>query len=51
MNTEINVTEGNNGTMPMASLCVVLNNVMGGLERDVAVNLSTTPGTAGVQLQ
>ena len=49
MNTELNVTEGNNGTLPMAPLCVVLNNVMGGLERDVALNLSTTAGTAGVQ--
>ena len=40
--TQINITEGTSG-----EICIVLENVAGGLERNVSVTLTTTAGTAG----
>ena len=40
--TEISITEGTSG-----EICIVLENVAGGLERNVSVTLTTTAGTAG----
>ena len=40
--TEISIAEGNT-----SQICIVLENVLGGLERDVSVTLTNTAGTAG----
>lgn len=48
MSTEVSILEGDGGAMPTVPVCVILEDVMDGLERDVALKLSTTTGTAGV---
>ena len=42
LETEITITEGNS-----SEICIVLENVAGGLERDVSLTLTTTAETAG----
>ena len=44
--TVLSVEEGDSEEESVA-LCVVLENAFDGLEREIAVNLTTTPGTAG----
>ena len=41
--TQITITEGTSG-----EICIVLENVAGGLERNVSVTLIITAGTAGI---
>ena len=48
MSTEVSILEGDSGAMPTVPVCVILDDVMDGLERNVALKLSTTTGTAGV---
>ena len=45
--TDISTPEGNNGETMTVNLCVHLTNIMGGLQRDVVLNLSTVEMTAG----
>ena len=45
--TDISTPEGNNGETMTVNLCVRLTNTMGGLQRDVVLNLSTVEVTAG----
>ena len=45
--TDISTPEGNNGETMTVNLCIQLTNVMGGLQRDVVLNLSTVEVTAG----
>ena len=42
--TEISIIEGNSG-----EICIVLENVAGGLERNISLTLTTTTGTAGTK--
>jgi len=44
--TVLSVEEGDSEEESVA-LCVVLDNAFDGLEREIAVNLTTIPGTAG----
>ena len=44
--SQLSVSEGNNGTTPL-DLCVHLTDIQGGLDRDVALSLSTTTSSAG----
>jgi len=45
--TDISTAEGNSGEMTPVSLCVSLTNIMGGLNRDVVLRLTTVALTAG----
>jgi len=45
--TDISTAEGNSGEMTPVSLCVSLTNIMGGLNRDVVLRLTTMALTAG----
>ena len=46
--TDISTPEGNSGEMrTVMNLCVSLTNIMGGLDRDVVLRLTTVPLTAG----
>ena len=48
MNTEVSITEGDSGSMPTVPVCVILDSIMDGLDRNVTLKLSTATGTAGV---
>ena len=45
--TELSVVEGDAGSESTVELCVVLDNAFNGLERNIRVNLTTVPHTAG----
>jgi len=45
--TDISTAEGNSSQMTPVSLCVSLTNVMGGLDRDVVLRMTTVALTAG----
>ena len=45
--TELSVVEGDAGSESAVELCVVLDNAFNGLERNIRVNLTTVPHTAG----
>ena len=45
--TDISTPEGNSGEMMTVNLCVSLTNIMGGLDRDVVLRLTTVALTAG----
>ena len=46
--SDISTPEGNSGEMrTVMNLCVSLTNIMGGLDRDVVLRLTTVPLTAG----
>ena len=45
--TDISTPEGNDGETMTVNLCVRLTNVMGGLQRNVELNLTTVEVTAG----
>ena len=46
--TELSVTEGNSGANRSVDVCVVLQDAMGGLEREITLTFTTTGGTAGM---
>ena len=43
----ISTLEGNSGEMMTVNLCASLTNIMGGLDRDVVLRLTTVALTAG----
>ena len=45
--TDISTPEGNDGQTMTVDLCVRLTNIMGGLRRNVVLNLNTVEVTAG----
>ena len=45
--TDISTSEGDSGGMTPVNLCVSLTNVMGGLDRDVVLRMTTMALTAG----
>lgn len=45
--TVLSVEEGDN-VVETVTLCVVLDNAFDGLEREIAINFTTIPGTAGM---
>ena len=45
--TDISTPEGNDGETMTVNLCIRLTNIMGGLQRNVVLNLTTVEVTAG----
>ena len=45
--TAMSVNEVDSGALTSVQLCIVLEDVLQGLERDVVITLTTTVGTAG----
>ena len=45
--TSISIVEGNEGESNLIEVCVVLEDILDGLERELVFTLSVTLGTAG----